>query len=537
MKKLFLYIFISSILMLFMACPPPSRINYCDYIVETEVPIYYAVSKEEPTTFKKLEAFQSVKFKANGKNLTLCQNSDGTGVFYTLPLSPVMAYSKDEEILFWVFEEKDLKSRGLGYQRNYSPSEELNSLRLVSYGWEYSESENSYILKVDKDMFDSSPVNFYGMVEFTADEVRHIEGFWGIFSGIPMLLIYMAADNDLYSAAIETINQLERGYIPYGYVYIFLDAPKGTPHEGGTFLQLVHDETPEIKSKVLKTFGTIDSCDLEFFKKVSANLLWSHGTSWLPPSMRSDSINLNAFGRDDSHGSSLAVESMFPTIGAPIIFDSCCMASAEVVSCFNGTTVIAPSVDIEPLSYPYSDPEFLRAILFWDFEKAVDMIVDYNQKQGKEISMTYFKGENINWLRSDYNFSDFHDNLSSYLDTNYGTENSKLDFATMRPSLLPLGTTKPGKATLYYDLLSLIQEIEKGSSKTELQEALKKSVYVRSTPTIWNGQESSKYCGISCYVPYHYEEDISQDLVNLNQYYLTLPWGEMIGKYCKPLVP
>ena len=530
MKKLFLYIFISSILMLFVACPPPSRINYCDYIVETEVPIYYAVSKNEPTNFKKLEAFKSVKFKANGKKLTLCQNSDGTGIFYVLPLSQVEVYFKDERRLSRFFEENDFMSRSSPMP--YFPRKELNSLRLISYGWECSESENSYILKVDKDMLDSSPVNFYGMLQFGSDERKHIEILWGL----PMLFIYMVADNDLYSAAIETINQLERGYKPYGYVYIFLDAPKGTPHEGGTFLRLVHDETPEIKSKVLKTFGTIDSCDLDFFKKVPAALLWSHGTSWLPPSMQSDSIDLNAFGRDDSHNSSLAVESMFPTFGVPIIFDACHMASAEVVSCFNGTAVVAPSVDIGPLSYPYSDPEFLRAIFFWDFEKVVDMIVDYNQKQGKEIAMTYFRGENINWLHSDYNFSDFYDDLSSYLDFNYGTENPKLDFATMRPSLLPLGTTQPGKATLYYDLLSLIQELEKGSGKTELQEALKKSVYVRSTPTLFGGQESSKYCGISCYVPYHYEEDISSDLVKLNQYYLTLPWGKMIGKYCKPLV-
>ena len=514
-----------------------SKLN-ATYIIKTDEVIYYAVSKNGVQHFKKLTPDSLVKLNHYGI-LTLSRCSDASGLFFR-------DYIDNESSNIECDILKSLSSRDL---RSPEPDFFINYLRHVSYGWEYSESDNIYTLHVTNEMKNGPVID---LVKVSDDYEHLLMDMQDLFYNVFGLLIYMVADNDLYSAAIETINQLESAYMPFGLVYIYLDAPKGTPHEGGTLMRLVHDETPEIRSKVVISFGEVDSYDPDFFKKISrsmyhfltipSTLLWSHGTSWLPSFVNGDEINLTAFGKDESSNSSLNIEVVASATIGPIVFDSCRMASAEVLSCFEGRSIVAPSVDIEPLSYPYSDPEFLIALIYQQYEKVVDMIVEHNKKQDKEISMTYTS--DWKWdKQAGYEFhSNFYSNFyqkafSSYLKTNHNDSTNKLNFATMRDSLLPLGTPNPDKATLYYDLLSLIQELEKGSGKTELQDALKKSVYVRSTPTILNGQDSSKYCGVSCYVPYHYDEGISTELVQLNEYYLTLPWGATIGKYCKPLVP
>ena len=514
--------------MLFMSCPPPIYAPDNFFIIETEVPIYCTIKRGEKSLRpKRLEAGKSVEVQCYD-SIILSRDKEGTQAFYQVEL-----HGRGNVIEDGI--ERSLVSRSTPIPPDYYFK---NHLRYVYYGWDYKEGEKNltYTLHVTKEMSESPlfyPSDFVINNEIQSD-----------FYDIPFLHIYMVADNDLYSAAIETINQLESAYRGYGLVYIYLDAPKGTPYEGGSVLRLMYDESPQIKSKILTSFREVDSCDPKNFKKICESLpwrypyplttlLWSHGTSWLPSFVNGDEINLTAFGKDESSNSSLDIEVVASATIGPIVFDSCRMASAEVFSCFEGRSIVAPSVDIEPLSYPYSDPEFLIALIYQQYEKVVDMIVDYNHKQSKEISMTYIKGKDIDW---DNNFLEFFSDFYSYLSANYHSTN-KLNFATMRSSLLPLGTTKPDKATLYYDLLSLIQEIEKGSGKTELADALKESIYVASTPTILNGQDSSKYCGVSCYVPYHYDEGISTELVQLNEYYLTLPWGATIGKYCKPLVP
>ena len=467
MKKISLFLFIIFVVTSFISCidyfgesPDP----VITYVLTTETPIYYSYAKNKFHTFRELKPGKSVTLKSPGI-LSLSRNSDGSGMFFRDSL--VYCNSRYEDKVM-----AELSTRTSIADYNYDYRRHLWRL---AYGWEYSKEDEQYKLHVTYEMKDGELVN---AVE------REKEEYWAFSSGrmydsaIPVLLIYMIADNDLYSAAIETINQLESAYYPDGPIYIYLDAPKGKPYGGGTLLRLRRDKTPEIKSTIIKNFGEMDSCDPENLKKLCAivknggtylsTLLWSHGTSWLPSSMTNDEINLNAFGYDDSSNSSLSIEAIAEAQTGSIVFDACRMASIEVFSCFEKQTIVAPSVDIEPLSYPYNNPKFLGSLLYQDYRTAIDLIIEYNQNRGKEISMTYFKGKNINWLRNDYNFSDFYDNLSSYLDTNYGTENPKLDFATMRSSLLPLGTTQPGKATLYYDLLSLIQELEKGSGKTEL---------------------------------------------------------------------
>ena len=521
MKNLYKLFIISNFFLSLFSCPPLVNDNNI-FTIETEVPIYCRIQRGKILLTKRLEAGKSVEVQCYD-SIILSRDKEGTQAFYQVELYGPGHGQIEDGI------EGSLVSRSTPLPPDFYFN---NHLRYVYFGWDYKRVNKTltYTLRVTKEMSEGPlfhPNDFKMNTYFPNVPYRR---------ELPLLLVYMVADNDLYSAAIETINRLERAYRGYGLVYIYLDAPQNTPHAGAFLIRLMHDQSPEIKSKVIKVFGEVDSCNFEHFNKICKSmqpfwtyrsiLIWSHGTSWLPASITSDQINLTALGKDESANSMLDIAKIATVTNDPIIFDACRMASAEVFSCFGSKTVIAPSVDIEPLSYPYSDPEFLIALLYQQYEKAVDMIVDYNQKLNKEISMTYNRSFYGSFWR-DFGF---------YLEDNYNNS-EKLDFATIRSSLLPLGTTQLGKATLSYDLLSLIQEIEKDSGKTELADALKKSVYVRSTPTIWNGQDSSKYCGISCYVPYHYEEGISEDLVKLNEYYLTLPWGKKVGRYCKPLVP
>ena len=105
------------------------------------------------------------------------------------------------------------------------------------------------------------------------------------------VLVYMAADNDLYTAALNDINEMEAGWNASFTLYVFLDPPQNSPFNQPLIFRIVHDETDEIVSPVVKVFlQEIDSASKDGMVSVLSEagfyfdklILWSHSTGWLP---------------------------------------------------------------------------------------------------------------------------------------------------------------------------------------------------------------------------------------------------------------
>ncbi len=177
-------------------------------------------------------------------------------------------------------------------------------------------------------------------------------------------LVYMIADNDLSSYAIKDINEMERAFVPNErdkwLVYIDTYATKELPHHP-VLLEIVSDQSDEIKSKIVYSYPEQNSADKHIFRtilndafsvyggvnKPKGLILWSHANAWLPNDYPIENDRKTAkeitetplfksFGRDDVPKTSVMeitelAESLQPYHFDYILFDACFMASVEVL--------------------------------------------------------------------------------------------------------------------------------------------------------------------------------------------------------------
>ena len=144
------------------------------------------------------------------------------------------------------------------------------------------------------------------------------------------VLVYMAADNNLYGDAFNNINELESAWKDSyeGKIYVLLNPPKkGTTYakrqpgysdatydETTRLLEIVADSDMKVvASKELKNYGsTANPCLGSFFSQVIADtrslaqaetygvVMWSHGSGWLPQEQAAAAgISPNLLTRDD----------------------------------------------------------------------------------------------------------------------------------------------------------------------------------------------------------------------------------------------
>lgn len=177
-----------------------------------------------------------------------------------------------------------------------------------------------------------------------------------------MVLIYMAANNDLRLDALECLNRIESGYSGGNDLLVYIK----TTSEHSFLLKIKHDNTNQIVSDTLMTYGNENSSDPEFLKRVvndsrrisSAStyglILWSHASSWAP----SNEIRLKSFGED--RGTDMDIKDLknaLPRDFLYIIFDACSIASIEAIYELrnNAQYILASPTEVLSTSYPYED--------------------------------------------------------------------------------------------------------------------------------------------------------------------------------------
>ncbi len=233
-------------------------------------------------------------------------------------------------------------------------------------------------------------------------------------------LIYMIADNDLSSFALDDINEMESNFIPNNTdkILIYIDASpvSGLPRNP-VLLELQHDETNKIKSKILFSYPQQNSTNKNVFKTVLKDaiyyngiknntkglVLWSHGNAWLPDKyniptdekgvfeyLKTEKMHFKYFGKDYSPTESvMEIKELADALSLYhfkyIIFDACFMGSIEVFYELKNSTdfFIASPSEILSDGFPYDKiiPKMTRKEV--DLRSVCeDFYNHYNQKRG-----------------------------------------------------------------------------------------------------------------------------------------------------------
>lgn len=258
-------------------------------------------------------------------------------------------------------------------------------------------------------------------------------------------LVYMIADNDLSSFAIKDIKEMESGISPTAQekmlVYVDTHFSAGLPSHP-VLLEIRHDTSAEIKSKILYAYPEQNSADPSVFEQVLKDafsfygeevktkglILWSHANAWLPNDYeiengRNGTQNphtqplFKSFGKDNNPKNSAMeitdlAHSLKPYHFDYLLFDACFMASVEVLYELRHAAdfFIASPTEILADGFPYH--QILPYLIGnQNLEKVVEIFFEYyaQQKgvqQSASISLIEAKYmEDLAFFCKNFNFS------------------------------------------------------------------------------------------------------------------------------------
>lgn len=353
-------------------------------------------------------------------------------------------------------------------------------------------------------------------------------------------LIYMIADNDLAPFALADINEMERTFIPSDdekvLVYIDSSPTSGLP-QNPVLLEIQHDDSDVIKSKILVSYPQQNSTDKEVFSSILKDafeynnilnkpkglILWSHGNAWLPDDYTlptnnkailqnniDDRIFFKYFGKDYSPKESVMnihdlSEALKPYHFKYIIFDACFMGSIEVMYELRHRTeyfIVSPT-EILSLGFPYDRiiPRITQPSVNL-VEICKDFYNFYADKKG------VYKSASITLIDSYYL-----DDLASYCKHTFSASGS---FSIDEKYQKELQQYTRNNEQILYDLKQLIEISDNKYPNWE------KLVLYNNKTEYMAGTLSLKNCnGISSY--------IFGKKNNLNEYYKTLSWYKNTG--------
>jgi len=333
-----------------------------------------------------------------------------------------------------------------------------------------------------------------------------------------VILVYMGANNNLVTDAYNSINAMEEGMIGLDAdVYVYATLAGSSPK----IYKIVADQSAEIKSTVVKSYGDQDSANPKVMNQILQTLkgyagdrpqgliLWSHATNWLP----NVGVKLMSFNEDRGSRTELRdLQSVIPSGLDFLMFDACSMASVEVLYQLRGksTYTIASPAEVLSTSMPYH--LVLKHLVNPDLEQGIKAAAEtyfnfYNQLTGLHQSAT------ISVVNNQYLTAlatQVHAALSrSPLTAIYRNNLQRLDFDEKS---LSAG----------FDFLDFVNQNIPTSETEAIEQVISKLVvYKAHTPTFL-GKPILKFSGLSCYVP-----------VDLNKwihpYYNSLAWAKDSG--------
>lgn len=337
------------------------------------------------------------------------------------------------------------------------------------------------------------------------------------------VMVYMAANNNLAADAIANLNQMEEAIRDIDgkllvYARIFGSSPK--------LYEIVYDNSPEIKSKVLKTYNEHDSSDPQIMRMVFDDLkrfapstsygaiLWSHATNWFPSKLLMPKTR--SFG--DDNFSSMDVQELkyaLPKQLDFLIFDACSMASVEVLYELKEVSpyILASPTEVLAVGMPYNQVAkylFRKDVKEGLVEVAKSYHKYYDSKSGLAQSATFSLIDtrklpavaNATQRLLDKNAADIP------MMTREGVQRMDLD---------------PTTPVIAFDMLDMFQHNFRPSHElTDLSTAIGEAVVFKTNTTHFLGKPIVKFSGLSSYFP-------SRDEEYVFAFYQTLSWTQEAG--------
>jgi len=339
------------------------------------------------------------------------------------------------------------------------------------------------------------------------------------------VLIYMAADNNLYRSAQTDIEEILKSEVPQNnHLLIYLDVPEWY---GDGYAQLF-----EVKSGNLiqvKQYGRQNSASGEVLQSVISDvtamfpaekyglILWSHGTSWLPEN-KYDELKegkLRSFGKDGNREMNLIELSESISIKFEyIIFDACLMGGIEVFYQLRNkaNTIIASPTEILVAGFPYDK---IVPFLFYpnlNYIRIAQEYMNYYKNKTGILQSASISVVNTGQLEP----------LAKLLRTILN-ENS-----IILPDKMSVQKYETREQAIFYDLEDyLSQAIQNQSAITAFKQQISKTVIYRDfTPYFLGTLAIEKSCGISVYVSPSTDDE-------LDEQYKQLDWYKDTGLLCQ----
>ncbi len=351
------------------------------------------------------------------------------------------------------------------------------------------------------------------------------------------VLIYMAADNNLYSYALSNLADIESAVgglseTPTAVV-VYLD----TPYEDPQLFRVMPDGTRQ----VLKKFsGGHNSVSQEVMGEVIGEVrsrcpadryglvLWSHGTSWLPAnsalmrkSARTGEVwpETKTFGQDTGESPTAYMEledlkNVLPDgLFDYILFDACYMGSAEVAYALRNKAsyIVASPTEVLAGGFPYDQITQLLAAEIPDLEAVCRAYYDYyNTMPGRSraASIGLIATAELEKLAS----------VVREIVKKAGTENPDL---WSEPGLSEIQYLDRAEIHFAYDLDRYMHALADADAYDRFARQLQLTVpYAAHTPYFFD-VPLEYCCGLSAYIPL-------QENAAHTPFYLTLDWGRAV---------
>lgn len=326
------------------------------------------------------------------------------------------------------------------------------------------------------------------------------------------VLVYMAADNNLWDNALRNIEQMKSSYPIDGKnnLLVFVNLPEEKP-----YLIKIEADT-EIVIKQYEEFNSLEVQNMrrvltEMISMYPANkyglVLWSHGSSWLPPNFQTRS-----FGEEKGLQMDITeLSDALPVKFDFILFDACLMGSIEVAYELkdNADYIIASSTETLYTGFPYDMiiPDLIAVSP--DLQKVAKKYMDYyRQLTGiyRSATISVINTKELEQLGE----------ITSLL---LGGNSINMDLFD-RSVVQRLDSYEE---QYIFDFSDFIHKAFPESQTASFDDQLKKVVlYKAHTDEFMEIFFIKTYCGLSSYIPLKSRND-------LNNYYQRLKWYKDSG--------
>ncbi len=370
---------------------------------------------------------------------------------------------------------------------------------------------------------------------------------WGCHKTGPIIsdrtiLVYLAADNNLESYARKNVTDMLKGMDESaGRVVVYMDSRKDAP-----VLMTMEKRGGEWRLDTLERYGEENAASPDVLRRVVYRgrelypassyglILGSHGTGWIPSSVRfpgqrmarlkaADAPLTRLFGEDANRGewtdaeTGMEVDDLVRAIPEGfhfILFDACLMANVEIAYALRNKTeyIIASPAEILVDGFPYQK----IMPLLWgkesELKKACREFRDYyeyHSNGGAWCSGT------ISLIRTEF-LDELAWQVKTVLDGKAETVAGMMPSDVWRYPLIDYNQD------VFFDLGAFVRELASESEYKRFEAVLEQAVY-RLATTRFNGADfpTDRFSGLSVYIP------LSR-WSSANEQYRQLEWYEYV---------